>query len=442
MRRLWPAIAAVLAVLLSASLAWADTAPTPASGTRTSPAPASGARDASSPRVAATPEPSPTPDPALEALRSRIGGDLANALQKQQALADAVAANTAKEGLLNDQINGAADKINQLQSEIDDLNAQIDETQGKIDVEKGEVGSLARALSRRPSSLPLLFARSHSVGDVLRTGTDLIVAGRRAHALQVQLEADLAKLQADRDARQADMDAETELQNSLQAALDSLTAVMARQDDVSLALDDLLSQFQSALDGLQDQPADLSAQLVDLLEQQQESLNLASVTEAWSAANVGAGRVQLLKAGLPAGGPGGHLAIPIGGAALTQGFGPTDLWFEPPLGNYAHFHYGVDLAAPEGTPVVAAADGIVVAVGHTAGGYGNYVILAHGGGLETLYGHLQKSTVVEGQFVRTGTLIGNEGSTGFSTGPHLHFEVRVHDAVVDPALYIELPAGG
>src|SRR5207302_8403395 len=120
-------------------------------------------REASAPRLAPAPQPSPTPAPATEAVRSRVGGDLANALAKQEALADAVAANTAKEGLLNDQINAAADKINQLQSEIDALNAQIDETQGKIDVEKGEVGALARALSRRPSSLPLLFARSHSV---------------------------------------------------------------------------------------------------------------------------------------------------------------------------------------------------------------------------------------------------------------------------------------
>jgi murein DD-endopeptidase MepM/ murein hydrolase activator NlpD len=209
-----------------------------------------------------------------------------------------------------------------------------------------------------------------------------------------------------------------------------------------MALDDLLSQFQSALDGLPDQPADVTAQLVDLLEQQQQNLNLASVTEAWSAANVGAGRVQLLKAGLPPGGPNGRLATPIGNAVVSQAFGPSDLWFEPPLGKYKHFHYGVDLAAPEGTPVVAAADGMVLAVGHTAGGYGNYVILAHGGSVETLYGHLQKSTVVAGQFVRTGSLIGYEGSTGFSTGPHLHFEVRVKDAVVDPALYIALPATG
>ncbi|HEX6349337.1 MAG TPA: peptidoglycan DD-metalloendopeptidase family protein [Candidatus Dormibacteraeota bacterium] len=430
MRRLAPAALALAAVLLSTGLAWADTA----TSARTSPSPATGTRQASGPRV------SPTPDPAVTALHNRIGADLTNAVAQQQKLSDAVAANTAREGQLNDQINAAQVRIDQLQSEIDQLSRQIDDTQARIDVEKGEIGALARALERRPSSLPLLFARSRNLGDVLRTGTELIVAGRRAHAMQTQLEADLARLQAERDARQADEDAETALQSSLQAQLDSLTAELSQQDEVSSALDDLLVQFRSALSNEQGLSSADLATLTDMLEQQQESLNLASVTQAWSAANAGAGRVQLLKAGLPSGGPTAHLATPIGGAVLTQPFGPTDLWFEPPLGQYAHFHTGVDLAAPDGTPVVAAADGIVVAVGSTVGGYGNYVILAHGGGLQTLYGHLDRSTVALGQYVTVGTPIGYEGSTGFSTGPHLHFEVRLNEAVVDPALYITLPA--
>jgi murein DD-endopeptidase MepM/ murein hydrolase activator NlpD len=177
-----------------------------------------------------------------------------------------------------------------------------------------------------------------------------------------------------------------------------------------------------------------------MLEQQQQSLNLASVTEAWSAASVGASRVQRLSLLPPAHAGQLRMITPIAGAVLTQPFGPSDLWFEPPLGKYAHFHYGVDLAAPEGTPVLAAADGVVIAVGHTAGGYGNYVVLAHANGIDTLYGHLKSSSVSVGQVVTAGRAIGAEGSTGFSTGPHLHFEVRVHDAVVDPALYIPLPA--
>ncbi len=431
MRRLALLPAVALVALLPAAGVLADTTP----------APASSPRQASAPRVEATPTPtpSPTPDPALQALRSRIGADLANALAKQQALADAVAANTAQEQNLNDQISASQDRISALQDEIAALDAQIADTQDRIDVEKGQVSALVLAVSRRPSSLPLVFARSRSLGDVLRSGTELIVAGHRAHDLQVKLEADLAKLNADRDARQADMDKETAIQDSLQVALDQLGSVMARQDEVSYALDDLISQFQSSLDGLGDQPADVTAELVDMLERQQQSLNLASVTAAWSAANVGASRVQRLSLLPPAGAGQLRMITPIAGAVLTQPFGPSDLWFEPPLGKYAHFHYGVDLAAPEGTPVLAAADGVVIAVGHTAGGYGNYVILAHANGIDTLYGHLQSSSVSVGQVVTGGRTIGAEGSTGFSTGPHLHFEVRVHDAVVDPALYIPLP---
>jgi len=431
LRRLALLPAVALVALLPAAGVLADTTP----------APASSPRQASAPRVEATPTPtpSPTPDPALQALRSRIGADLANALAKQQALADAVAANTAQEQNLNDQISASQDRISALQDEIAALDAQIADTQDRIDVEKGQVSALVLAVSRRPSSLPLVFARSRSLGDVLRSGTELIVAGHRAHDLQVKLEADLAKLNADRDARQADMDKETAIQDSLQVALDQLGSVMARQDEVSYALDDLISQFQSSLDGLGDQPADVTAELVDMLERQQQSLNLASVTAAWSAANVGASRVQRLSLLPPAGAGQLRMITPIAGAVLTQPFGPSDLWFEPPLGKYAHFHYGVDLAAPEGTPVLAAADGVVIAVGHTAGGYGNYVILAHANGIDTLYGHLQSSSVSVGQVVTGGRTIGAEGSTGFSTGPHLHFEVRVHDAVVDPALYIPLP---
>jgi murein DD-endopeptidase MepM/ murein hydrolase activator NlpD len=431
---LLPAVALVaLMALLPAAAVLADTTP----------APASSPREASTPRVEAapTPAPSPTPDPALQALRSRIGADLANALAKQQALGDAVAANTAQEQNLNDQISASQDRISALQDEIAALDVQIADTQDRIDVEKGQVSALVLALSRRPSSLPLVFARSRSLGDVLRSGTELIVAGHRAHDLQVKLEADLAKLNADRDARQADMDSETAVQDSLQVALDQLSSVMARQDEVSYALDDLISQFRSSLDGLGDQPADVAAELVDMLEQQQQSLNLASVTAAWSAANVGASRAQRLSLLPPARAGQLRMITPIAGAVLTQPFGPSDLWFEPPLGKYAHFHYGVDLAAPEGTPVLAAADGVVIAVGHTAGGYGNYVILAHANGIDTLYGHLQSSSVSVGQVVTGGRAIGAEGSTGFSTGPHLHFEVRVRDAVVDPALYIPLPAG-
>ena len=373
----------------------------------------------------------------IAGLRSRIGGDLADALAKQQKLADQLAADAAQQDALTAQVTAAEDRISALQDQIAALDVKIQDTQDRIDVEKGEVGALARALARRPSSVLLVLARSRSLGEALRNGTELMVAGQRAHAVQVRLEADLAKLQADRQARQDDVDRETALEASLQSSLDDLSAQISREQDLSGSLDDLLSQFQSALDGLTGPSAADTRALLDLLEEQQRSLNDASVAEAWSAASVGAGSVQLLGS-LPRAVLSGRFVAPVAGAVLTQPFGPTDLWFEPPLGPYAHFHTGLDLAAPEGTPVVAAADGVVSAVGSTRGGYGNYVVIAHGGDLMTLYGHLDASVVKAGQAVRAGQVIGAEGSTGFSTGPHLHFEVRVKNSVVDPAAYLDL----
>jgi murein DD-endopeptidase MepM/ murein hydrolase activator NlpD len=86
-------------------------------------------------------------------------------------------------------------------------------------------------------------------------------------------------------------------------------------------------------------------------------------------------------------------------------------------------HEGVDMAAPDGTPIVAAGAGVVVRAG-VAEGYGNAVLIDHGNGFLTHYGHLSAITVTVGQHVAAGQQIGNEGSTGHSTGPHLHFEVH------------------
>src|SRR5437879_11808820 len=88
---------------------------------------------------------------------------------------------------------------------------------------------------------------------------------------------------------------------------------------------------------------------------------------------------------------------------------------------------------------MAAADGLVVAVGHTNVGYGNYVVIAHGGGVATLYGHLLQTKTSVGDRVVRGQVIGLEGSSGLSTGPHVHFELRLNDQVVDPMPYLPVP---
>jgi murein DD-endopeptidase MepM/ murein hydrolase activator NlpD len=121
------------------------------------------------------------------------------------------------------------------------------------------------------------------------------------------------------------------------------------------------------------------------------------------------------------------IKMPVQGR-LTSGFGNR---FHPILG-YERFHAGLDLAAPAGTPIVAAADGRVVSAGWS-GGYGQAVEIAHSGGLETRYGHMSRIAAYAGELIHRGAVIGYVGSTGLSTGPHLHFEVLKNGHPVNPA---------
>ena len=99
------------------------------------------------------------------------------------------------------------------------------------------------------------------------------------------------------------------------------------------------------------------------------------------------------------------------------------------------FHYGLDFAAPQGTPIYATADGVTTVAGSTGNGYGNHVIINHGYGYETLYGHMVRVKVRNGQSVKRGEVIGWVGSTGKSTGPHCHYEVHKYGQKIDPIYF-------
>lgn len=118
---------------------------------------------------------------------------------------------------------------------------------------------------------------------------------------------------------------------------------------------------------------------------------------------------------------------PVDNVKLTSSFGVRS----DPFHGSATMHAGVDIPGPVGTPVYATADGVVGRSGR-AGGYGNLVTVNHGKGIETRYGHLSKILVASNTRVRRGQLIGLMGSTGRSTGSHLHYEVRVDGAAVNP----------
>ncbi|MEY3469759.1 MAG: hypothetical protein RLZZ575_219 [Actinomycetota bacterium] len=133
-----------------------------------------------------------------------------------------------------------------------------------------------------------------------------------------------------------------------------------------------------------------------------------------------------LRAGLGGSIP-GELYWPVQGARLSQNVGPR----RHPVFGYRSCHTGMDLAAGTGTPIGAAATGIVTAV-TTLRAYGRVIVIAHNGGLSTMYAHLSRFNVSVGQGVAVGDTIGFVGSSGWSTGPHLHFEVHVNGTPFNP----------
>ena len=139
-------------------------------------------------------------------------------------------------------------------------------------------------------------------------------------------------------------------------------------------------------------------------------------------------RADMLRlASVPAG-------LPVNGY-VTDGFG---LRRNPFSGEGREVHEGLDIAVDFGTPVNTTADGLVVWAAPHAG-YGNLVVVYHSNGITTRYGHLSRIAVETGQRVRRGDQIGHAGSTGRSTGPHVHYEIRENDQPIDPGRYIQQP---
>lgn len=166
----------------------------------------------------------------------------------------------------------------------------------------------------------------------------------------------------------------------------------------------------------------------------------SDIKEYEKAYNDATAQENSLKASLQA-----SLSKSTGGKVYTGGTfcwpAPSYTYISSPYGYRIHpklgvskFHSGVDMAAPGGTNILAAADGVVRSAGYN-GGYGNCLVIDHGGGIATLYGHARKLLVSSGQSVKKGQVIALVGTTGMSTGNHLHFEVLKNGVTTDPMAY-------
>jgi murein DD-endopeptidase MepM/ murein hydrolase activator NlpD len=354
---------------------------------------------------------------------------LAAGVQAEGQLRRSLDANAQQQAQLRDRIATARTRAVQLTSDVAALDATIVDIQARIDLDQRELRGLARAVYRTPAPLLLRLLQAGSVREMIMEAADTAALGVQAHRLHDRLAADKARQLEARTRKRSDLDQQTALVTQLNADLAGLAELDRQQHETEAQLSAKIVAIRSQLGKIDAQSVALAQRTSDQLASEQDALIAKANQQAWAQLALW---LQSNSAGGTSATPTEGLALPLTGAVVTQPFGPSTLWFEPAFDGYPHFHTGIDLAAPENTPVLAAADGVVAVVASSQVGYGNYVIVAHQNGVATLYGHLNVALVKVGDSVMQRQPIGLEGSTGNSTGPHLHFEVRINGQPVDP----------
>jgi murein DD-endopeptidase MepM/ murein hydrolase activator NlpD len=388
---------------------------------------------------------SPATDPAgqkavIDQIRAQLGSNLADAMAAQQQLKQSLIDNTNQQHDVQGQIADAQQQISDLDVEI--AASQVREAMLglRIDSERAQLRELARAIYTAPSSVLVILGQAQSLSDLLTRISDLNVAGSRAAEVKQQLASDLTDQQAERTQQQADRDEQVALRDKLASELAQLRKLHTQQEKSMRQLQAKIDETRWEIAVLRSQSAKLAQAMADMLQQQQDAIIAAAMQAVWTQVQLWSQSNNVGQIPASAGHSTKYRFIwPEPKAQISQPFGPSTLVLEPPYAGYAHFHTGIDLVEPFGSPVYAADDGVVALVGSSSQGYGRYVVIAHSGGLDTLYGHLSTAVVKVGQVVVQGQTIGLEGSTGNSTGPHLHFELRIKQQPIDPTPY--LPPG-
>ena len=376
----------------------------------------------------------------IDQIRAQLGSNLADAMAAQQQLEQSLRDNAAQQAALQDQIAAVEAKIADLDEQIAAARRQEAYLAARIDSERAQLRQLARAIYEQPASMLVVLAQARSLSDLLTRVADLNVAGSQASQLKTSLSSDLAELQVQRQKEQDARDEQVKLRDQLDSELAQLRVLQVQQESSLAQLQVKIYQTQTELALLNRQSTQLAQQVTDMLQQQQDAIISAAMQAVWTQVQLWSQSNSVGQIPASAGHSTKYRFIwPEPTAQISQRFGPSTFWFEPPYGGYAHFHTGLDLVAPFGSQVLAADDGVVALVGSSSSGYGNYVVIAHSGGLDTLYGHLATSLVKVGDQVTQGQPVGLEGSTGNSTGAHVHFELRINQKPVDPTPY--LPPG-
>lgn len=373
---------------------------------------------------------------SLQDRQEQIQDEIAKLRQK-------IAAANERESVLTDEISSVTAKIRSLQDDVHRASARLDTIADELAQHKNRLAVLTQIYQLQTQRLELLKRQFAAAERRLHrrivaiyqeddpTAVDVVLNARSFADMLDQLDylneigeqdRSIALQVAAAKRQMARARAET---NGLRKDVSRTARAVEVRLDAQLAERNRLVSAQEELAGAR---AAKRSTLGDVRESKEEFLGEAAALEQASrelAARIQAAQGAAVAPSVATGGVSAQgLVWPVNGT-LTSTFG----W------RWGRMHEGIDIAAPGGTPIVAAATGTIIIAGWM-GGYGNLVVIDHGGGLATAYGHQSSIAVGVGQVVAQGQVIGYMGSTGHSTGNHLHFEVRVNGAAVDPLGYL------
>lgn len=338
--------------------------------------------------------------------------------RKMQEMADKKAAAREKAEEASAALSQVTDSLRDLQIESNKLQQQRDALQGKIDDNLAQLEKKQAEVKERQGIYKHRLRDIYINGqvnylDVLLGAKDFSDFSSRMFLLQRIIKSDVSlmeQMQKDAEeiaARKAQLDGQMQeikaTQNMLQAKTDKVERLRNQR---AAMLSEAEAEEQQSQDEYERLLA-VSEQISAMLRNMEQN---GTVAEAPVVTN--------------------SYIWPCNGV-ITSPFG----WRTHPIFGTTKYHSGLDIGVDYGTPILATNSGTVIYSGWL-GGYGNAVMIDHGGGLVSLYAHNDSLNVYEGQYVNRGTCIAYAGSTGYSTGPHCHFEMRLHGEVVDPMGYL------
>jgi murein DD-endopeptidase MepM/ murein hydrolase activator NlpD len=379
---------------------------------------------------------------AIDSTKQKLTGEVQAARDQQQSLASLVTANRKAIADTITQIAASEQAYHDAIVRGNEARARQAAAERQAAADRKLLAAFVRSRYVSSESFVEYLVNSDSFADLLSRAAILSHLTDRGTELVRQLRQDIAVAAAAAAAASADAAAAQQAAAALATQEQQLKAQIAKEQGLIASLGNGINAANDEIAAADAQDAALAQAIADLRIQEIDKAILAAEQAAWDeAAYYYQHHIFVVHGAPPAPGQ-PRLIWPVPGSVISQFWGPCSYPFEPPHFGYPHFHTGIDLAAPMGHPVYAAADGVVIAASKSTEGYGDHVIIAHDDHMFSLYGHLESFAVRPGDQVRQGQVIGLMGSTGNSTGPHTHFEVRVDGTPSDPAPYLPpLPDG-